>query len=95
MSEQRERYKGREIVVSTGVAATPDSAEAAREGLASSPVEDELVIDGKPVFTRRASGDVYIASGFAYSPESSLVDLAKRMIDYDEAVRQEGDHGDS
>ncbi len=95
MSEQRERYKGREIVVNTGPGGTPDSQAAAPEGIIDSPVEEELVIDGEPIFTRRANGDVYIASGLAYSPEPSLVDLAKRMIDYDEAVQGEGDHGDS
>ena len=41
-----------------------------------------LQIDGKPVAVRRNSGGAYIAGGFAYAPETSLVGLAKRIIDH-------------
>jgi hypothetical protein len=37
---------------------------------------------------------MYLASGYAYDPQESLVDLGKRIVDYREAVQQEGgEHG--
>jgi len=77
MTEHRETYKGREIVVRSQAHAD-DTARAA-----AAPAEPELIIDNKPVFTIRNSSGAYIASGFAFAPQASLVDLAKRIIDRD------------
>jgi hypothetical protein len=77
MTEHRETYKGREIVVRSQAHAD-DTARAA-----AAPAESELIIDNKPVFTIRNSSGAYIASGFAFAPQASLVELAKRIIDRD------------
>ncbi|HEV7929183.1 MAG TPA: hypothetical protein VGP12_03525 [Nitrosospira sp.] len=86
MAEQRENYKGREIVLRSGA-----DALAARSGDAqlSGPATDELelTIDGKRVFMVRNSAGAYIASGFAFDPQPSPVDLAKKIIDYQETGR--------
>ena len=95
MSEQHERYQGRDIVVRQRLGSTPEASDTSLEREVEPEPEEELTIDGEAVFTVRASGNTYIASGFAFSPESSLMDLAKRMIDYDEAVRRESDNGHS
>ena len=47
----------------------------------------ELTIDGKRLFIVRNSAGAYIASGFAFDPQPSPVDLAKKIIDYEEAGR--------
>lgn len=75
MAEHSETYKGRMIVV------RPRTAKATSELAASEGAEPELLIDNKPVFTIQNSSGAYIASGFAYAPEASLIDLAKRIID--------------
>ncbi len=90
MPEHRETYKDREIVVRprTGdiAEATPD--RAAAEHATAERATPELYINGEPIFTVRDQAGLYIAAGFAYAPESSLVDLAKRIIDYQDAVQQ-------
>jgi hypothetical protein len=89
MAEQRETYKGREILIRprTGEpeAAPTGGADAARA--ASETTEPELLIDGKPVFTIRNSSGAYIAGGHAFEPQTSLVELAKRLIDSREPVQ--------
>jgi hypothetical protein len=77
VTEHRETYKGREIVVRSQAHAD-DTAPAA-----AAPAEPELIIDNKPVFTIRNSSGAYIASGFAFAPQASLVELGKRIIDRD------------
>ena len=79
MTEHRETYKGREIVVRSR-AHEDDTAAAAA---AAAPAEPELIIDNQPVFTIRNSSGAYIASGFAFAPQASLVELAKQIIDRD------------
>jgi hypothetical protein len=74
VAEHSETYKGRSIMV------RPRTAEATTER-----AEPELLIDNQPVFTIQNSSGAYIASGFAFAPEASLVDLAKRIIDQDAA----------
>ncbi|MGF7213772.1 hypothetical protein GGE65_008422 [Skermanella aerolata] len=81
MTENRETYKGREIVVK------PRSREFDAELAAAEPAEPELLIDGQPISTVRNSSGAYIAAGFAYAPQSSLVELAKRIIDHRDAVQ--------
>jgi hypothetical protein len=76
MTEHRETYKGREIVV------RPRAHEADAARAAAAPAEPELFIDNQPVFTIQNSSGAYIASGFAFDPQPSLVELAKRMIDH-------------
>lgn len=75
MTEHRETYKGREIVVRS------QDADATRA--AAAPAKPELFIDNQPVFTIRNSSGAYIASGFAFDPQPSPAELAKRIIDRD------------
>jgi hypothetical protein len=63
----------------------PRTAEATTERAAGEGAEPELLIDNQPVFTIQNSSGAYIASGFAFDPQPSLVELAKRMIDHDAA----------
>jgi hypothetical protein len=81
VAEHAETYKGRRIMI------RPHTAEATTERAAGEGAEPELYIDDEPVFTVRESSGAYIAAGFAYAPEASLVDLAKRIIDARDAVR--------
>lgn len=90
MAEQRETYKGREIVVRTGA----DAAAAGRtvglpgaEAVAAGGEAVDLRIDGEQVFIIQDSSGSYIASGFAFDPQPSPVDLARKIIDYREAGR--------
>jgi hypothetical protein len=89
MAEQRENYKGREIVLRSGAdalaARSGDASVSGERGAAAD--EPELTIDGKRVFMVRNSAGAYIASGFAFDPQPSPVDLAKKIIDYQEAGR--------
>ena len=84
MAEQRETYKGREIILRTGAEAAAARAttgigedEAGAEG-------SELYIDGERLFTIRDAGGKYMASGFAFDPQSTQIELAKKVIDYRE-----------
>ena len=89
MAEQRENYKGRGIILRSGadvVAARSGDAQVSGEREAAAD-EPELTIDGKRVFIVRNSAGAYIASGFAFDPQPSPVDLAKKIIDYEEAGR--------
>lgn len=81
MTVHSETYKGREISVRPHVQVS----EADRA--AASPVEPELFIDNQPVFTIQNSSGAYIASGLAFDPQPSLVELAKRIIDRDVTQR--------
>ena len=81
VAEHSETYKGRRIMI------RPRTAEATTERAMGEGAEPELYIDDEPVFTVRERSGAYIAAGFAYAPEASLVDLAKRIIDYRDAVR--------
>ena len=89
MAEQRENYKGRVIVLRSGADATAarsgDARVSGERGAAAD--EPELTIDGKRVFMVRNSAGTYIASGFAFDPQPSPLDLAKKIIDYQEAGR--------
>ncbi|HEU4855319.1 MAG TPA: tyrosinase family oxidase copper chaperone [Nitrosospira sp.] len=89
MAEQRETYKGREIVVRTGEDAPAEGA-AGLEGAGAGRAGGEAVdvrIDGKNVFVIKNSSGSYIASGFAFDPQPSPMDLARKIIDYREAGR--------
>jgi acetyl esterase/lipase len=88
MAEQRENYKGREIILRSGaeaLAARGDARVSGQQGAIAD--EPELTIDGKQIFIVRNSAGAYIASGFAFDPQQSPVDLAKKIIDYEEAER--------
>lgn len=76
MAEHHETYKGREIVVKQR------STEAHRGPEALETQEMELLIDGKPVFIVQNSAGQYLAAGFAFDPQSSPLELAKKIIDY-------------
>jgi hypothetical protein len=89
MAEQREVYKGREIIVRSG-----EEALAARRGAPPLPGEGaqdveapDLYIDGERIYTVRNAAGAFIASGFAFDPQPSPVDLARKIIDYKEAGR--------
>ena len=89
MAEQRETYKGREIVVRTGEDVPAEGAaglEGAGAGRAGGEAVD-LRIDGKNIFVIQESSGSYIASGFAFDPQPSPMDLARKIIDYREAGR--------
>ena len=64
MADQRETYKGRQIIIG----GTPD--------------KPELSIDGKQIFIVRNASGAYLASGFAFDPQPSVADLARKIIDY-------------
>lgn len=90
MAEQRETYKGREIVVRTGEDVPAEGAaglEAAGAGRAGGEEAVDVRIDGKNVFVIKNSSGSYIASGFAFDPQPSPIDLARKIIDYREAGR--------
>ena len=88
MGEHREVYKGRSIIV------RQRATEAIPEPAAAEAAEPELSIDDEPVPTVRTSSGSYIASGYAYDPQRSLVELGKRIVDYREAEQQKGgEHG--
>jgi hypothetical protein len=88
MAEQRENYKGRQIILRSGAEALAARGHARVSGEQGATTdEQELTIDGKQVFIVRNSAGAYIASGFAFDPQPSPVDLAKKIIDYEEAER--------
>jgi hypothetical protein len=92
VEEHRETYKGRNIVVRPR-AAEAAAERAAAERAAAEAAEPELYIDDEPVSIVRDSAGMYVAAGYAYDPQTSLVDLAQRIIDYREAAQQEEEHG--
>lgn len=47
----------------------------------------ELSIDGKIIFIVQNSSGAYLASGFAFDPQPSPLELARRIIDYQQAGR--------
>ena len=81
VAEHSETYKGRRIMI------RPHTAEATTERAMGEGAAPELYIDDEPVFTVRERSGAYIAAGLAYAPEASLVELAKRIIDYRDAVQ--------
>ncbi|WP_025041146.1 tyrosinase family oxidase copper chaperone [Nitrosospira briensis] len=84
MAEQRENYKGREIILRTGAEASTARATAGIREDEAGAEGTELYIDGERIFTVRDAGGKYIASGFAFDPQPSPVDLARKIIDYRE-----------
>jgi hypothetical protein len=84
MAEQRETYKGKEIILRTGAeaSAAKTAAGIAAEELGAEDVE--LYIGGERIFTVRDAGGKLIASGFAFDPQPSPIDLARKIIDYRE-----------
>jgi hypothetical protein len=80
MVEHREKYRGVEVLVrASGGSLQEAIARRDRNAVTEVP---ELHIDGKPVTIRRTAGGAYIAAGYAYAPEQSIVGLAKRIIDH-------------
>lgn len=84
MAEQREIYKGREIIIRTGAEASTARASAGIGEDEAGADGSELYIGEERIFTVRDAGGAFIASGFAFDPQPSLIDLAKRIIDYRE-----------
>jgi hypothetical protein len=87
VDEHREIYRGRNITIRPAaepVLGAPSSAEDAGA---------ELYIDDEPIFTLRDGAGMYLASGFAYEPQSSLVDVGKRIVDYREATQEQEHDG--
>lgn len=89
MAEQRETYKGHEIVVRIGkdVPAEGAAGSAAAEAESARGEAVDLRIDGKDIFVIQNSSGSYIASDFAFDPQPSPMDLARKIIDYREAGR--------
>ncbi len=81
MTEEREMYKGREIVVKTEESLL---GAGVREGVEEK--KPELYIDGKHIDTVREPSGVFRAARLVYAPDFSLIDLAKKLIDYEEAT---------
>jgi hypothetical protein len=54
----------------------------------------ELTIDGEPVFTAQDRAGFFIAAGFAFSPERSLVRLGQKIVDARLAAEGRGLHAD-
>ena len=86
MAEERETYKGREVILRTGAEATTARATAGIREDEAGADGAELYIDGKRIFTVRDAAGAYIASGFAFDAQPSPIDLARKIIDYREAV---------
>jgi hypothetical protein len=87
MAEQRETYKGREIVVRTGEDAPAEGAAGLEDAGRAGGEAVDVKIDGKNIFVIKNSSGSYIASGFAFDPQPSPMDLARKIIDYREAGR--------
>jgi len=85
MEQRHESYRGHDIVVAPG-------AEKAIAEASEGQAEPAVYIDEEPVVAVRDSAGGYIAAGFAYAPQDDLVDLAKRIVDYREAI-EEADRG--
>jgi hypothetical protein len=47
----------------------------------------ELSIDGKAIFIVQNSSGAYLASGFAFDPQPSPLELARKIIDSQQAGR--------
>lgn len=82
MAEQREIYKGREVILRTGAEASTARATAGISEDEAGADGSELYIDGERIFTVRDAGGAYIASGFAFDPQPTPADLARKIIDY-------------
>ncbi|ARO88744.1 hypothetical protein EBAPG3_013750 [Nitrosospira lacus] len=82
MAEQREIYKGREVILRTGAEASTARATAGIGEDEAGADGSELYIDGERIFTVRDAGGAYIASGFAFDPQPTPADLARKIIDY-------------
>ncbi len=103
MGDQHETYKGREIRVSETPSARSATEARSRRAADDVPESDarvrpaapELAIDGESVVTVRDRSGVYRAANFMFAPEPSLVNLAKRMIDYEDAAQGGQEHGTS
>ena len=53
--------------------------------VSGTPEKPELSIDGKQIFIIRNASGAYLASGFAFDPQPSAVELARKIIDYQQA----------
>lgn len=84
MAEQRETYKGREVILRIGADASTARATAGISEDEAGAEGTELYIDGERIYTVRDAGGGYKASGFAFDPQPSPAELAKKIIDYRE-----------
>ena len=69
MAEEREIYKGREVILRTGAEASTARATAGISEAEAGADGAELYIDGERIFTVRDAGGAYIASDFAFDPQ--------------------------
>lgn len=90
--EERQTHKGHEIVVRHGPA---HGISGTSESPGVSEVEPALYIDDEDVYTIRNSSGMYIAAGFAFDPQDSLMDLGKRIVDYRNSVEVKETRGHS
>jgi hypothetical protein len=86
MADEHQVYRDRDILIKKA-ATEVNGPRIFAEGVIGGP-QPELFIDDEPVVTLRDKTGMYIASGFAYDPQSSLLDLAKLIVDYQVAVQQ-------
>jgi hypothetical protein len=82
MAQQKETYKGFEIVVESGEGAAPAGAAAAPAMAAAPP--QKLTIDGMEVDVTMVEPNVFITSYLPHTAYQSPVDLAKAVIDHTE-----------
>jgi hypothetical protein len=85
MEQRHESYRGHDIVVEPG-------AERAIAEASEGEAEPVIYIDEEPVVAVRDSAGGYIAAGFAYAPQDSPLELARRIVDYRKAI-EEADRG--
>jgi hypothetical protein len=56
--------------------------------IGGTPDKPELSIDGKQIFILRNASGAYLASGFAFDPQPSVADLARKIIDYQQTTQR-------
>jgi hypothetical protein len=56
--------------------------------IGGTPDKPELSIDGKQIFIVRNASGAYLASGFAFDPQPSVADLARKIIDYQQTSQR-------
>ena len=56
--------------------------------IGGTPDKPELSIDGKQIFILRNASGAYLASGFAFDPQPSVADLARKIIDYQQTSQR-------
>jgi hypothetical protein len=86
VKQHHETYKGHEILVTQPAVG---SARSALGPTASEEHQPELFVNNEPVFTVQDGAGLFVASGLAYDPQPSLLELGRRIVDSREATRRD------